>query len=322
MTYTANVPTYGGAREFGRVNRGYRGLGQVETFWVQGVASYKSGASETYRRLIDDASMEACQGDPNPDVICVETRPKVDSAGNPIPWALRYIDELRTDQRADGSAGWEMYIPDLIPTTGGFLPGFLLFSGDVSQLVQGATQWVGGVYTGTRPNNLCVNCGWAFQLSQVLAPGATPGEDTGTGAVDQDSEEMERIRLERIAQLEGEEAAERARLQLEIQREAERAREEAEAAAAYAAAHPTDADAAEEAARREAEADAAAQRSQEAYSTSTARNGNGEAPPAGEAPISRAGISSGALAALAAVALLFLPIGKKGRKGGGGGGFA
>lgn len=183
-----------------KTERAYRGLGQAASglATIRGVATYHTGAETIVRRRIHDTKMSVCEARAatNPSTVCVPTRDKVDSAGNVIPWAIEYQDELQTDQRLDGSAGWQLYVPDLIPTTGGYLAGGALLEGDLPALVAGQTYTLQGEWVGTRPNNLCVNCGWPFRVVAEAAAGA----EVETGAIDQDSDEMVLVRLRAISE--------------------------------------------------------------------------------------------------------------------------
>jgi len=303
MTYTTNTPTYGGAREFGRVNKGYRGLGkenrakrarwysglgQVELPTVTGVAYYADGgfSRELVERHASEAAVAAWGALPGYNLqLAGPFYIQLDGVPNTPVWDVYSIEQnVRPGKPGgpDGGPGWYLYMANLIPVPGGALPGYVLLDGQVpTDLVVGNTYTLRGTWAGTPPNNLCGNCGWHFNVS-VEAPAEAQGD---TGAIAPDSEEMIEIRIEAI--------------------EAEDPEAGAEARERYEAGEVT---------LTEAPAPAATQAPEEE---------EGE-PPSIEAappPVLRAGLSSGALAALAAVALLFLPIGKK-KKSGGGGGFA
>lgn len=198
-------PLYGGARHALRHPRGYRALGRWSGRWgglgqtpstvtVRGKAVYKTGEKKTVRSVAWSTWCSTCQeqlADPNGVVVkCGETSPRIDSStGEQRAYCVAYRDTPVNDVRADGSAGWQMYVPDLIQ---GALGGYVLLNGNTAGLQDGVEVTVEGTWAGTPPNNLCVNCPWPLNMTGI----ATPGTPVDPGALDQDSPEIVDVRQE------------------------------------------------------------------------------------------------------------------------------
>lgn len=157
-------------------------LRQIET----GILSGDSGPSPTYR-----------------PIRCAPSR---------IAGCWETIVE-RLDQ-VGGAAGWEIAVPNLIPTAGGYLAGLAALEGDLSQLVSGQVTTVYGEWVGNPPSNLVLGGTWRFRVLgygqapadpfQATAPGQTPPPPAApsTGAATTE-EELAPLRLETIAAQEG-----------------------------------------------------------------------------------------------------------------------
>ena len=297
MTFTAMAPTYGGAREYGRKPFGRFGLGQTpEVYTVTGDVSYHDGSQTTedsqHRVRVENleawkANYNASGGGSDYDRDVVELWRKDFSCQGPldppggVPCVMVALGYVTRNERVDGSAGWQVYVPQLIHLPeGGVNPGYLLLEGDVSYLQPGPMT-IRGVYPGTRPNDLYFGSPWSFQVMPD-APPPDPDVEELTGSVT-DSDEMVELRLQSIAVIEGEKSAAAARVMHEEGYTPE-------SRAAYEATRTPDPD-----------------------------QDEGEEPPTGEPPPSvlKAGISPGVMAAMAAAAMLFIPTKRSGRPGGG-----
>lgn len=115
-------------------------------------------------------------------------------------WCRFYQDRVTRDLRpgvmgAEGDSGWALYVKDLIPTSGGTLPGWARLQGNLPAGAEhGDTVTLTGQWIGTPPNNLCANCGWDFLVESEAAAG-TP-TTPGGGAITQDSPEIVKARIE------------------------------------------------------------------------------------------------------------------------------
>lgn len=173
-------------------------LGQYPT--LKGTAYYRTGGTVRKRSTGQCLNEAECRrqiqtgifsGDvnPHPTMTPVDCGP---SAGIRGCWETIYEER---DVRMDGTKGWELYVRDLIPTTGGTLPGWVALSGDVAALSSGAAVTLHGEWTGTRPNNLMQGQPWPFRIVGYGEAGATTG-----AAVTE--EELVPIRLVAIAETE------------------------------------------------------------------------------------------------------------------------
>lgn len=151
---------------------------------LTGTAQYFTGeVVESWRDYHPGgARCSVCEPDVagNPDLYRVSPmRDKTGPNGEVVKWCRCQIKDTLSDLRPGvrgglGDAGWALYVPDLIPTGGGSLPGFARLQGDVPALQSGSVVTLQGEWIGTPPNNLCTGCGWDFRVS-AQAPAGTEG---------------------------------------------------------------------------------------------------------------------------------------------------
>ena len=290
MAYTngCDRKSYGGGREWGRHPTGYRALGALGAAQVtiRGKARYYDGTQGTTRRFQQYTTCETCRKYEDRGAICKEMEGQyiTFNDGTKAPKCAWYVDVPYNNKRPDvmgqpgtGGKGWALYIPELIPTTGGYLPGYANLEGDIPPGIKnGEMITVTGQWIGTPPNNLCANCGWPFKVEGTAA--ATAPVTTDSGALQQDSPEMVEARIEASG----------------IQAEQE----------------------ALQAGASQEEAQAAREQTQSELSREYQATQNGGTPEAtGTPPLTTAGISTGTLATVILGGMFLIPLlTKRGRK--------